>query len=103
MRDTYKYQIKRGNKIIHRGITNDLDRRHGEHKRTYGDDVKIIQIDVCQEELNNNSNSCVGLHGDIKAVVGQVCTSVFVLQVATPVSVTCCWYQMVLHHVRSWI
>ena len=44
MRDTYKYQIKRGNKIIHRGITNDLDRRHGEHKRTYGDDVKIIQI-----------------------------------------------------------
>ena len=69
----------------------------------YADNVKIIQIDICQEELNNNSNSCVGLHGDIKAVVRQVCASVFVLQVATPVSVTCCWYQMVLHHVRSWI
>ena len=32
-RDTYKYHFKRGNKILHTGITNDLDRREGEHQR----------------------------------------------------------------------
>ena len=31
-RDTYKYQFKVGNKIVHRGITNDLDRREAEHQ-----------------------------------------------------------------------
>ncbi len=35
-RDTYKYQFKDGNKILHGGITNDLDRREGEHQQTYG-------------------------------------------------------------------
>lgn len=44
MRDTSKYHIKRGNQILHRGITNDLDRRHGEHKRRYGSDVKIVKV-----------------------------------------------------------
>lgn len=44
IRDTYKYHIKRKTKILHRGITNDLDRRHSEHKRRYGDDVSIKQI-----------------------------------------------------------
>jgi len=34
-RDTYKYQMKIGNKIVHRGITNDLDRREGEHQQTW--------------------------------------------------------------------
>jgi len=43
-RDTYRYHIKRGNEILHRGITNDLDRRHGEHKQNYGSDVRIIQV-----------------------------------------------------------
>lgn len=43
-RNTYRYHIKCGNKIVHRGITNDLDRRHGEHQRRYGKDVKIIKI-----------------------------------------------------------
>ena len=31
-RDTFKYQFKEGNKIVHRGITNDLDRREQEHQ-----------------------------------------------------------------------
>ena len=31
-RDTYKYQFKLGNKIVHRGITNDLERREEEHR-----------------------------------------------------------------------
>ena len=38
-RDTYKYHLKRGNRILKSGITNDLDRREGEHQRKYGDDV----------------------------------------------------------------
>ena len=35
-RTTYKYHFKEGNKILHRGITNDLDRREGEHLRSLG-------------------------------------------------------------------
>ena len=34
MADTYKYHFKVGNKIVHGGITNDLDRREGEHKNS---------------------------------------------------------------------
>ena len=43
-RDTFKYHFKKGNKIIHTGITNDLERREGEHKSTYGDDGQIKQV-----------------------------------------------------------
>ena len=32
-RDTYKYQFKKGNKVLHTGITNDLERREDEHQR----------------------------------------------------------------------
>ncbi len=31
-RDTYKYHVKVGRKIIYRGITTDLERRGAEHK-----------------------------------------------------------------------
>lgn len=31
-RDTYKYYFKIGNKIVHGGITNDLERREQEHQ-----------------------------------------------------------------------
>ena len=31
-RDTYKYQVKVGGRIIYRGITNDIERRGAEHK-----------------------------------------------------------------------
>jgi len=34
-RDTYKYHFKVGNKIIHSGITNDLERREQEHKQKW--------------------------------------------------------------------
>ncbi len=34
-RDTYKYQFKVGNKIVHGGITNDLERREAEHKQEW--------------------------------------------------------------------
>ncbi len=35
-RDTYKYHFKKGNKIVHTGITNDIDRREAEHKNEPG-------------------------------------------------------------------
>ena len=34
-RDTKKYHLKQGNKVVHRGITNDLDRREQEHQTKY--------------------------------------------------------------------
>ena len=35
-RDTYKYHFKKGNKIVHTGITNDIDRREAEHRNEPG-------------------------------------------------------------------
>lgn len=35
-RDTFKYHFKVGNKIVHGGITNDLDRREQEHQQDRG-------------------------------------------------------------------
>lgn len=43
-RDTYKYHLKKGNKILHTGITNDLQRRESEHQQTYGKTVHIKQV-----------------------------------------------------------
>ena len=43
-RDTYKYHFKRGNRIVHVGITNDLERREGEHRQSFGDDGHIRQV-----------------------------------------------------------
>jgi predicted GIY-YIG superfamily endonuclease len=31
-RDTFKYHLKRGARVVHRGITNDLARREAEHQ-----------------------------------------------------------------------
>ena len=42
-RDTYKYQVKVGKKIIYRGITKDLDRRAAEHKARRPDS-HIVQV-----------------------------------------------------------
>ena len=35
-RVTYKYHFKLGNKIVHTGITNNIDRREAEHQRKRG-------------------------------------------------------------------
>ena len=35
-RTTYKYHYKLGNRIVHTGITKDLDRREAEHRRYEG-------------------------------------------------------------------
>ena len=34
-RDTYKYYFKVGNKIVHGGITNDLERREQQHQQKW--------------------------------------------------------------------
>ena len=43
MRDTYKYHLKDGKRIVHRGITNDLNRREQEHHNEYPES-KIRQV-----------------------------------------------------------
>lgn len=43
-RDIYKYHFKRGNKIIHTGITNDLERREQEHQRELDSKGHIKQV-----------------------------------------------------------
>ena len=35
-RNTYKYHFKLGNRIVHTGITNDIDRRESEHQNRPG-------------------------------------------------------------------
>ena len=43
MRDTYKYHLKNGQRIVHRGITNDLNRREQEHQVEYpGSKIKLV-------------------------------------------------------------
>ncbi len=34
-RDTFKYQFKVGNKVMHGGITKDLERREAEHQQDW--------------------------------------------------------------------
>jgi len=42
-KDTYKYQFKVGNKIVHKGITNDLERREQEHQQKWaGGHIKQV-------------------------------------------------------------
>ena len=43
-RNTYKYHFKIGTKVVHTGITNDIDRREQEHQRTFGSDGRIEKI-----------------------------------------------------------
>jgi len=35
-RNTYKYHFKKGNKILHTGLTNDIERREKENQQTFG-------------------------------------------------------------------
>ena len=42
-RNIYKYYFKRGNKILHAGITNDLERREQEHQQEFGEKCRISQ------------------------------------------------------------
>ena len=42
-RDTYKYAFKKGHKIVHKGITDDLERRESEHQQKWpGGHIKQV-------------------------------------------------------------
>ncbi len=43
-RDTYKYHVKDGRRIIQSGITNDLERREREHQREFGDNIHLHKV-----------------------------------------------------------
>ncbi len=43
-RVVYKYNLKKGNKIVHTGITKDLERREYEHQRESEKKVHIKQV-----------------------------------------------------------
>ena len=43
VKETFKYHMKVGNKIVHRGITNDIDRREQEHRQEWPNG-HIVQI-----------------------------------------------------------
>lgn len=43
-RDTYKYELRDGNRVVYVGITNDLERREAEHRAEGMDFTKIQKI-----------------------------------------------------------
>ncbi len=43
-RNWYTYEFKRGNKILHEGITQDLERREGEHQANINSEGHIRQV-----------------------------------------------------------
>ena len=45
-RNTYKYHFKRGNKILHTGITTDLQRREAEHQRNIDPGGHIFKVGI---------------------------------------------------------
>ena len=50
-RDTYKYQVRVGNKVVHIGITRDLKRREVQHKKEFpGSRVEQIGRRLTREE-----------------------------------------------------
>lgn len=53
-RETYKYQFKVGNKIVHGGITNDLDRRESEHQQKWpGGHIRKVGNRTTEEAARN--------------------------------------------------
>lgn len=43
-RDTYNYNLKKGNKVVYKGTTNDLDKRAQEHRRDGKEFDKIEKV-----------------------------------------------------------
>ena len=48
-RDTYTYDFKVRNKIVHSGITKDLERREAEHKRRWPNG-RIVKVGAAKTE-----------------------------------------------------
>ena len=66
-KDTYKYQLKRGNEVVYVGITNDPERREAEHRqdkvfdkmelvgrRTTSDGAKNWEADRIETYMGNH-------------------------------------------------
>ncbi len=51
-REWYTYEFKKGNKILHKGITQDLDRREGEHKSNLDSSGHIRKIGIAKTEIS---------------------------------------------------
>ena len=49
-RDHYTYEFKSGNKIIHKGITKDLDRREKEHQSNLNSNGHIKKVGRAKTE-----------------------------------------------------
>lgn len=43
-RDTFKYELRRGNKLVYVGITNDLERREDEHRREGMEFTSMVKV-----------------------------------------------------------
>lgn len=43
-RDTFKYELRRGNRVVYVGITNDLERRESEHRNEGMDFTSLTKI-----------------------------------------------------------
>lgn len=44
MRDTYRYNLRNGNRIVYKGITNDLERRTAEHQADGMDFTRVEKV-----------------------------------------------------------
>ena len=48
--DTYKYQLKAGNKVIHIGVTKDIEHREREHQQDWpGSKIHVVGHRTTQE------------------------------------------------------
>ena len=53
-RDTFKYHLKQGREVLHRGITNDLGRRESEHQQNHpGAKIQKVGHRVSRESALN--------------------------------------------------
>ena len=53
-RNYYKYQYKTGNKIVHKGITKDLERREQEHNQKWpSGHIKQVGLRTTEEAARN--------------------------------------------------
>lgn len=54
IRDTYKYQFKVSNKVVHEGITQDLERREAEHQQKWpSGHIKQVGHKTTEEAARN--------------------------------------------------
>ncbi len=53
-RETVNYNLKDGNKVVYKGITNDLKKREAEHRRDNKDFTHIQQVGIKKTDTGAN-------------------------------------------------